>query len=46
MKSHKKLDDLEILASVTLKRPLNLISLKIRPVDFILNYIFEISGFH
>ena len=28
------------------KRPLNLSSLKIRPVGFILNYIFEISGFH
>ena len=28
------------------KRPLNLSSLKICPVDFILNYIFEISGFH
>ena len=28
------------------KRPLNLSSLKIRPVDFISDYIFEISGFH
>ena len=28
------------------KQPLNLRSLKIHPVDFILNYIFDISGFH
>ena len=28
------------------KQPLNLSSLKIHPMDFILNYIFEIIGFH
>ena len=45
-KSTGKETDKMPLCAVPRKRPLNLSSLKIHTVDFILNYIFEISGLH
>ena len=45
MKSHKKLDDFDILASVPAKTT-NKAQQPPPTIYFILNYIFEISGFH
>ena len=45
MKSHKRYMIWKFWPQWPWKQPLNLSSLKIRPADLILNYIFKISGF-